>query len=603
MFPFSANERSATRSRRPSSTVLGRLHQRRTRVVDQPGVAQPIEVPSTGQRTGTDVDKRSAEQILCAAAHVYPGLADYVVHILLWLFPAAWAPEVGVDPVALLRHATAARRRQCRRDVLLVLLTLGTVGTPVTVLAVHSGPLPAAVLTAVLVVAWAGRARVGRWLRAGWADAWSGDPLPRKRGTTRLAWALALLACAVLSAWHLRVLVPALVAAVLGVGLSWVVVIIDLGGAQRRAGAALARGARPRGLAPPLAPELEARLDGLAETNVVVFNAARADTPFVGSGYRLPAWSVLVDLNRGATDDSGREQPTSEVRVADLHAFLADQFSVETSVESSPSRELTSGHRLYVDGSRIPWDSGLLAGWPPVPCQPLPASDVDRHLDESQDAAHRRAYFYLQEVGRHGTIAVTLFVRAHRQGPVLTIEFVHHLLLPVAGDIEAAVAGLGTHRLDHWRAAIREGTRRVLPMMAGSPACWVRRIRDRVRVVHSRFAWRRAARWQRPFDFGSSESVREGLAMEVPTEAGHFAKEDLVRIHDHLQARVLGSIRQFLDARGVNTDQFDPRSTKFVHNEHTLNIATMQGGTVVNAPVSRMTQRRPSDGGSGEGTS
>jgi len=608
MFPFSGPERPATplrgssrsgTGRRPF-TVRGRLHLRRTRVVDQPGVASPVALPIKGQQTRTDADERTAEQTLCAATYIYPRLADYVVHIFLGLLPAAWAPSVAVDPVALLRHAIAARRRHRWRDAVLLAQTLGTVGTPVVVLAVRSGPVPAATLTALLVVTWAGRAHLGTLLRAGWADAWSRDRERRRRGTTRLAWALAVVACAVLLAWYLRILGPGLAAAAVGVGLSWVVVVVELLGAQHRARAVLTGGAEPRDLAPPLAPELEERLDRLAEMNVVVYDATRADAPFVGSGYQVDPWSVVVDVHRGAKDDSGKEQPPRDVCVAELHTFLADQFSVETAIEASASRQLSAGHRLYVDGSRISWHSALLTGRPPLPCQRLPASDLDRYLDQPEGTDHRRVYFQLQEVGQHGAIAVTLFVRAHRQGAALTIELVPHVLLPVLPDIEAAVGGLARHGLDRWLLAVGSGARAVLPAMVDSPACWAKRMWGWVWVRHLQFVWRRAAQRQRPYDFGSAISVREGVAMDDPKEVGYFVLADLIRIHTHLQARVLGSIKQFLDARSVNTEQFDPSSARSVHNAHTLNINTMQGGIVVNGQVSRLNQRQPGEGDSGE---
>src|SRR5262249_30771087 len=155
------------------------------------------------------------------------------------LFPAAWAPSVAVDPVALLRHATAARRRHHWRDAVLLALTLGTAGTPVVVLAVRSGPVSAATLTVLLAASVTGPAQVRNFLRAGWADTWSRDQERRRRGTTRLAWALAVVACAVLLAWHLRVLGPGVAAAAVGVGLSWVVVVVELLGAQHRARAVL----------------------------------------------------------------------------------------------------------------------------------------------------------------------------------------------------------------------------------------------------------------------------------------------------------------------------------------------------------------------------
>jgi hypothetical protein len=305
---------------------------------------------------------------------------------------------------------------------------------------------------------------------------------------------------------------------------------------------------------------MEDRLSRLAAMNVVVYHAKRLRNPFIGNGFQVRPWRLDLDVTKGMTNSDGTTQVPKDVDIVDLHRFLADQFTIETAVEATASRQLYSGHRLYVDGSRIPWGDALLTGNPPFPRERLDWEEIVEELRRPEDADHRRVYFYLQEIGRHGDVAVAMFVRPHLNGHLLSIEFVPQVILPVDENMEAAVRCVSGNVLDWLSAAVRYATRATPRLMSSSPAQCTGGIRRRLRIRASERRWRLAARRGRLHDFGAVRSVREGVSEHEEESLSRFGMADLETINSHLRTRLLDSIKEYLNRLGIDTNPVDDRT-------------------------------------------
>ncbi|MEV6172088.1 hypothetical protein AB0L99_28220 [Streptomyces sp. NPDC051954] len=106
----------------------------------------------------------------------------------------------------------------------------------------------------------------------------------------------------------------------------------------------------PQSLAPPLPAQLERRLDDLKRVNIIPYHAdAEARTPFVGSGWRISesVWAP-VDVSRPAKGPAGQILKPVPFDVCDLHHHLAQRLPGVTGLGN-----LKADSRLYVRGLHV----------------------------------------------------------------------------------------------------------------------------------------------------------------------------------------------------------------------------------------------------------
>lgn len=517
--------------------------------------------------------ERTVDETLCAAVYLQHGLAEYVLRMVHHGQPAAWAPSTSLDVLALVRHAAVVYRTRRRRDILLCLLVAVAVAVPAVQAGGYLGPVAGLVVAAALALVWGYRAYTRR----------REQPETGRLRVPNARWILGLLVLAAAGVLAL-VLEPRLwitVGAVLGaMVLAWFAAVGELLWAQHRARAILSYPGAPRDLAPALDAAVEERIARLGTANVIPYNAVRAKFPFVGNGFRVRPWSVDIDVMRGATGDDGKEKVPEPVDIVEMHEYLSARFGGEATADTNGARRVNTGHRLYVDGTRIPWGSDLLAGDPPLPRERVEWPDLAERLRHPEHTDFQRVYFWIEEVGRHGEIAVALFVRPHLDGPHLSVEMVPHVVPPLKKDIEEVVAGLPTHALDRLTVAVRVGTRIAPELAVRGPVECAREVWRVVRLRHWRRLWRRAARRRRPYDFGAILSLREGVSVTSPKRLSHFVTSDLARINTYLQGRVLACVKEYLDGLGVDTEPLDDSLKKTVNNVQNWNIGDVRGDMV-----------------------
>jgi hypothetical protein len=548
----------------------------------------PLEVsmtvvlrPPQETATAAPAHGRTVDQTLCAAAYLCEGFAEYVHWFLSGRPGEAWAPCWGVDTVALLRHANLVRHVRGLRDAGLSLLTVAVVAVIVAQIAGSFGVVPSAVTAVAMIVGWACHRHFHRLLQGVWAKVWMGGWKDRLRRARRaLALVAAIVFALVLAVPPVLIWVCLSTVFVMMV-LAWLVAVAELLWAQGRAGAVLASGVEPCDLVRRrLTPSLEARAASMTSMNVLVYSPERASMPFVGNGFQVRPWRLDVNVQKGATGSTGREEAPKDVDVVELHEFLEQRFSIEVAVEGTASRRLSTGHRLYVDGARMPWGSTLLVGDPPLPSSRVEWQDLVPEIGQSHDVGHQRIYFYLQEIGRQGQIVVAVFVRAYLHGAHLAIEVVPHMLLPIRSDIEAVVTALPKHRLDRLAMAVRGATSNLPALVLDSADRCIRAVRGRRQTRLSQRRLRRAARRRRPHDFGAVISIREGVMEADATRLEHFVVADLARINANLIGRIMACVKKFLDERGVNTEALENSTRRTVNHIQNWNVSNFKAETL-----------------------
>ncbi|WP_431037678.1 hypothetical protein ACQYWQ_25115 [Streptomyces sp. P6-2-1] len=240
---------------------------------------------------------------LCASTHLDPDFARQVRKEFTGDRIDALGLPLGVNLVALVRHAEVAVRRERARDHLFALLF------------------------ALLVVTGAGAV------------------LSFLGGAA--SWATSLIAAVVLL-W----------------GLAWVLRYRALGEAWNAAYTVHWGAEGPEALAPAVDPEAETGLSGLRRANVVVYDAEVGhDDPFVGHGKRVrkTVWQP-IDVGSPAQAPNGGTQTITPFDEAELHTFVAREMK-----HLSGLKGLRSHNRLYVAGTHAPLLGGDLVPDPERP--------------------------------------------------------------------------------------------------------------------------------------------------------------------------------------------------------------------------------------------
>jgi hypothetical protein len=492
--------------------------------------------------------------------YLYDRLCDEALAVRLDRPGSAWGPEYALDAVAALRHAAAARRARRIRDLVLLAALAATAGALACRLLARHGVATGAVLAAVVAGAWGAVRHYHLTVRgvAGWIHGrvrrnW-------RRAGRYLAVAVALGTGAVLLVARERGLRTDLTILGAGIAVSWLLAAAWHYRTHLRMIAVRDAWRPPAELAAPLPDGVEERVRRLDGTNVIVYSGDRAEQPFVGSGSRLRAWKLEIDVLRGAPDGEGTRRVPAPVDLVALHRFLDDAFILERSVESS------FGHRLYAHGRYLRHAPDLLVDRYGPPVQTVPDDRVLHEVGRPSDGDHLRTYFCLQEVCRAGEVVVCVFVRPRLTGALLFVENVLCALLPPDPDLMHNVARLTDRRIDLARLSMRWATRNWSRLVLGSP----RRCGSDAAVLAGRRRWARAVRRtvdrNGPIDLGAVRTLREAIAVREPNKLDHYAYMDVVSSAAYLQHRLLNVIRRFLADHDIDTRDLDKARDTIITN-------------------------------------
>jgi hypothetical protein len=447
-------------------------------------------------------------RLLCAATHLHMSFADHVNGQLLKVSYSAICPSWGVDHVALARHASLSRARRLARDRMLVRTQLGIL----------------ALSGLIFVLAWLGP--------------------------------VSFFAAVFL---ELLVLLG-------GIAVSWGLVFEHYRAARTDA-MALVDGASPRDSAPPLAPEVEDRLDTLRDGNVVVFSGS---TPFIGSGLYLDDWTMTLDLTGTVNPATGTRRAPRDFDAAQLHRELL------RTVPLGDLSDIRAHNRLYVSGSHAPNVAGIVP--PPVPRRQRPRTvlseeELDQILLEPQEGA--RVYACFEKPGWRGQIVVSTFVRAARYENTLFVEGASFVLLPLSARFYD-IFELPLRKSEELRAVALTAATKAVPLLIGSTG---RRRRSRLGTREHREALETIEELRdrnRDVDFGATNSIRAETADVERSK--HYASVDEFMFFLVLRRRVWTCMKEFLADHHVDTAEFDRQLMSIVDRTGIFKVGDLKSG-------------------------
>ncbi|QES57267.1 hypothetical protein DEJ51_26335 [Streptomyces venezuelae] len=388
-------------------------------------------------------------RLLCAGAHLDEGFAREVDVELTGDRLRATGLSLGVDLVALARHARASVRRIDRRDRRLAALCAAGVWVAV----------PAALYGLV-----AGLSALSLGAGAG-------------------------LVLAYATAW---------------------VLVRQAENEARTAALGVEHGAaRPKDLAPDVGAEAEGRLLEQKRANVVPYaSGAERTNPFVGSGSKIKemVWQP-IDVSRPAEDPAGGGKlAVKPFDAVDLHSFVAREMEHIAGLKGLRAR-----NRLYVIGDHVPYvGPDLLPDRLSRPRAHIPKQLVQAGV--VQPGAGMRTYLSLERTGEGGRVIVSMHLRARLQHPSLTWEVAAYGIPPLQSRFYR-VHTLPLGGWERWWSLFSVTTATTGSALLGAPGRLVRRASARREWARSLERLRRdIGRRHLRFDYGAVDSLRERVA-------------------------------------------------------------------------------------------
>ncbi|MFC3573702.1 FHA domain-containing protein [Streptomyces yaanensis] len=450
-----------------------------------------------------DDARTMATRHLAAATQLDPAFADLVVGQVIDEPYRALAPVFGADLGVVTRWALEARRRRLTRDLVL-----------------------AALLVTLLTVLGLGvRDHLGTIREAGFGGDW----------------------------WR-----PYAVGAVALLGMAWPVVAVDL---WVRDYLVLRRRLSARHYEPARAPQAlggraRARLAVVAERPAGNLVVCSDYLPFAGSGDQVAEWDRPVDIRRGSIRRDGGRRDPQRFRTDELYDVLI------AAARRLGLANLRVDERLFVDGTSVAHDRRLLPDRLRPPLTRIPTG-VIRGMPDGLGST-RRSYVSIEVPAWSGQLVLTMFLRAVQVEGTLYLEFSAYALLPMRPEYYAV------DRLPYRTGpgavvrALSTALPRTLPTLLRAPGALARRAADSRAGAARRHRQRRTISGGYLFDYGAHYSIRE-LARSQD-EGHYFLGRDLSRVLNTTQQHLLNTIGDFLESKGIDSDDFQRLQQNVVQN-------------------------------------
>ncbi|WP_051763026.1 hypothetical protein [Streptomyces virginiae] len=265
----------------------------------------------------------------------------------------------------------------------------------------------------------------------------------------------------------------------------------------------------PGDLAPAVEAEAEDRLLEQERANVVPYTAsAERTSPFVGSGSKIKemVWQP-IDVSRPAEDPVGGGKLTIKpFDAVDLHSFVAREMEHIAGLKG-----LRAGNRLYVIGDHVSYvGPDLLPDAQRRPRARIPKQLVQAGV--VQPGAGMRTYLSLERTGEGGRVIVSMHLRARLQHPSLTWEVAAYGIPPLQARFYR-VHTLPQGGWEHWWSLTSFATATTGSALLGAVGRLVRRASARSERARSLERTRREIdRRHLRFDYGAVDSLRERVA-------------------------------------------------------------------------------------------
>ncbi|MCC9687839.1 hypothetical protein [Streptomyces sp. MNU103] len=269
-------------------------------------------------------------------------------------------------------------------------------------------------------------------------------------------------------------------------------------------------------------------------TPLVMYHEAH---PFCGAGTRRDTWVLAVELR---PDEDAVQQPLSNRAILDRVRPLIEQLRVPAEHAGPGVRDRL--RRLEIDECVFLPVEGLRHRDE----APYAPEDFEQHRTRAvEEGGEKRRHFLRIRVGGwEEELVVTVHVRVHTQGRMLTLEIAPHVLLPVRADFKDADRAFQDARDD--RTGRIAGAAVLVPRSAGEALITLGRGLP--------FAWRLLTG-------GHAHALPDGPALSVrelaSAPAGStFQDMDVARYLRSVQDRVSRGVRLALGEAGYETGEF-----------------------------------------------
>jgi len=357
-----------------------------------------------------------------------------------------------------------------------------------------------------------------------------------------------------------------------------------------------ARAFRPEDAPAPLDPKMTRRIEELAASehgNMTVYSGF---LPFVGAGFEVGGWSLVVDLRKGKPGLG----PPSVVEHGEVYA------AVWEAIEALGIPNLTIENRLYVQGTDIRYDPDLL----PSPTG-RPASTTDAAVAKSMigNSTHRiRHYQCVRIVDWRGELIVSLYMRFPIQSGRMFCEYNNFLLPPIKEELHRADALSAGIEFREVAAIFRRSVLATLGLWPRSPRVILKPL------TRTREASRKLKEVERNplFDYGASHTALDRVRSS--NYRRFFQRVDKEMYVKLLERLVLDKIIDVLSKHGIDTSSIDETRATIINNGvmtgggsvAAQNLAVGANAGIVNRVRGAMSAARggaPSAGGGGGGES
>jgi hypothetical protein len=504
-------------------------------------------------------DLTTATRHLCAAAYLDEDFRDISLREVYYQARRMVAPSYGFDLVPVLGHCLKARNGAIVRDgALVVTVLLG---------ACFAGT---SLLVVLALMAWfqaiAGTLRLSR------------DAFRRLRGDTpAVGVALSSRAARLGLVWLLALVLSGVTADALGRSLTDAFLDDGYDGAAGQTAASLFLAllfaalifAYPLAFSlwrqtelsrltpghPITAPSQTSRLGEIAQQqrgNTVVYGGYR---PFVGSGFVVGRWGFAQRLVRPEPAPDGRRFSERQREFADP-PFVARELidyvraHLATLLPQRAAEEQITG--LTVE------DKVFLAGTEVSELFPNTAPDVMARVI-GHPTTPARHYLACQVVSWGGELVTTVYVHIAVQGRSLYLELTSTALPPCLDEYRVVDSVEGTGAVAWWRA-VRDGLLETPRRIWRSPLSLTRSL---VYVAIASGGAVRPSRLVRGYDYGARIGVRE-LGCRDDTR-NLVQLQDVEKYQRLIERRVLASVLDFLDDRGIDTSEYRARAASVLN--------------------------------------
>ncbi len=291
---------------------------------------------------------------------------------------------------------------------------------------------------------------------------------------------------------------------------------------------------------------------------LIMYNEAR---PFRGAGSAYQTWVLAVEMR---PDKTKKQQPIGNRVVLEKIRPLIEQLRLPAEYAGQLGRDRL--RRLEIDECVFLPAEGIRRR-DEAPYHPR-AFEEHRARAVEEGAEKRRHFLRIRVGGWEEELVVTVFVRIHTQGRMLTLEVAPHVLTPVREDFKNADRTAHRFRHNNVLGKAAWAVARVPGSVAGSLVTLGRGLLYVWRLLTGGYA--------RALPDGPDLSVRELGSVALGSD---FQEMDVRRYLKNVQDRVANGVRVALAESGYLTGEFMQKITTINNNGDVTNIARVENST------------------------